>query len=133
MLYLLYLNFLSLSLYEIPIPPPETIDIIKNAANATRIPRNHELIKLILIRKINRLEGFFKNALLVYLYVKDKIHYDLLLHIGIVIFTAVASAHAHSTYYEEGKFEGMNRFITIIILMLILEAEFIIGWENLIY
>lgn len=64
------------------------------------------------------------------LFIKDKIHYDLLLHIGIIIFTAVASAHAHATYYEEGKFEGMNRFITIIIFVFFYSIAMLVEWAK---
>tara|TARA_Y100000589_G_scaffold321930_1_gene354058 strand:- start:2210 stop:2455 length:246 start_codon:yes stop_codon:yes gene_type:complete len=79
---------------------------------------------------MDKIISIFKNIHSEILYVKDKIHYDLLLHIGIVIFTAVASAHAHSTYYEEGKFEGMNRFITIIIFIFFYSVGMLIEWAK---
>ena len=57
------------------------------------------------------------------LYIKNNIYNvkDLLIHIGIVIFTAVASAppsavevvHSLQRYYDEGKLEGINRFWTV--------------------
>ena len=48
----------------------KTIVIINNTAKESRLPKNHKWIKLILIKKTNRLVGFFKNSLLVILYVK---------------------------------------------------------------
>ena len=48
-------------------PPAKTIVIISNTAKESRMPKNHKWIKLILIKKTNRLVGFFKNSLLVIL------------------------------------------------------------------
>jgi len=64
------------------------------------------------------------------LFIKDKIHYDVLLHIGIVIFTAVASAHAHSTYYDEGKMVGINRLWTVGIFVFFYSIAMLVEWAK---
>ena len=62
------------------------------------------------------------------LYIKNIIHYEMLLHIGIIIFTAVASAHAHSTYYEEGKIPGINRLVTLAMFIFFYSVTMLIEW-----
>ena len=64
------------------------------------------------------------------LYIKNKIQYDLLIHIGIVIFTAVASAHTQSAYYDEGKLEGINRFWTVGIFIFFYSVAMLIEWAK---
>ena len=73
---------------------------------------------------------FIKTVHTDILYIKNKIHYDLLLHIGVVIFTAIASAHAHTTYYDEGKLVGVNRFTTIIIFIFFYSIGMLIEWAK---
>jgi len=79
---------------------------------------------------MNNIVDTAKNIHKDILYIKDKIHYDLILHIGIVIFTAVASAHAHSTYYDEGKLVGINRITTVVIFLFFYCMGMLIEWAK---
>ena len=71
-----------------------------------------------------------KNIHTIILYIKNKIHYDLLLHIGIIIFAAVASAHTQSVYYDEGKLPGINRLWTVGIFIFVYSVAMLIEWAK---
>ena len=79
---------------------------------------------------MDKIIELFKNIHKDILFIKDKIHYDVLLHIGIVIFTAVASAHAHSTYYDEGKMAGINRLWTVGIFVFFYSIAMLVEWAK---
>lgn len=79
---------------------------------------------------MDKIVELLKNIHKDILYIKNKIHYDVLLHIGIVIFTAVASAHAQSTYYDEGKMVGVNRLWTVGIFIFFYSIAMLIEWAK---
>tara|TARA_B110001450_G_C17288063_1_gene346272 strand:+ start:193 stop:438 length:246 start_codon:yes stop_codon:yes gene_type:complete len=79
---------------------------------------------------MDRIIDIAKNMHTNVLFIKNKIHYDLLLHIGIIIFTAIASSHAHATYYNEGKMQGINRIWTIGIFIFFYCGGMIIEWAK---
>ena len=79
---------------------------------------------------MDKIIELFKNIHKDILFIKNKIHYDVLLHIGIVIFTSVASAHAQSTYYVEGKMPGINRLWTVGIFIFFYSIAMLIEWAK---
>ena len=78
----------------------------------------------------DNLINIIKNIHKYILFIKNKIQYDLFLHIGIVIFTAIASAHAQSTYYDEGKLPGINRLWTVGIFIFFYSFAMLIEWAK---
>lgn len=71
-----------------------------------------------------------KNIHKYILYIKNIIHYDILIHIGIIITSAVASAHAQSLYYDEKNMEGINRLWTVGIFICIYSSTMLIEWAK---
>jgi hypothetical protein len=79
---------------------------------------------------MDRIIDFAKNIDKDILYIKNILHYDVILHIGLIIFTAVASAHTHTSYYEEGKMPGINRIWAVCIFIVFYAVAMLIDWAK---